>query len=74
MSRRCDVCGKEPQFGKKVSRLGKNAIRRRVKSRSPRAWYPNTQSMRVTVNGTSARLKVCTSCIRAGKVLRRVKN
>lgn len=61
---RCDVCGKEPGFGNRVSRTGKKAIRRRVKSRTPRRFNPNIQSKRAVVNGTPVRLKVCTSCIK----------
>jgi large subunit ribosomal protein L28 len=72
MSQRCDLCGKEPHFGNKVSRLGKNAIRRHVKARTPRRWNPNIQRVRATVDGSPKRLKVCTSCLKKGKVLRRV--
>lgn len=72
MSQRCDVCGKEPGFGNKVSRLGRNAIKRRVRGRSARRFNPNIQSVRTqTSNGTPTRSKVCTSCLKKGKVLRR---
>ena len=72
MSQRCDLCGKEPQFGKRVARLGKNAIKRRVKARTPRRWSPNIQSVKAAVDGSPVRLKVCTSCIKKGRVVRRV--
>lgn len=71
MSQRCDVCSKEPSFGKKVSRLGSRALIRRVKSRTSRMWYPNLQSVRTIVDGSPRRIKACTSCIKKGKVLRR---
>lgn len=71
MSMRCDVCGKEPGFGRAVSRLGKRALKRRVKSRTPRRFNPNIQNVRTIVNGAPVRQKVCTSCLKAGKVLRR---
>jgi large subunit ribosomal protein L28 len=73
VSARCDVCGKEPSFGHSVSRLGKNAIIRRVKRRTNRMFRPNIQTVRTTVNGAPKRLKVCTSCMKAGKVQRRVR-
>jgi large subunit ribosomal protein L28 len=38
--------------------------------RTPRRWNPNIQRRRATVNGTTKRLNVCTSCIKAGKVSR----
>jgi large subunit ribosomal protein L28 len=36
-------------------------------------FHPNIQTVRTTVNGTPKRLKVCTSCIKKGKVQRRVR-
>lgn len=71
MSKRCDVCGKEPSFGNQVARLGRNAQRRRVLGRSSRMFRPNIQPVRATVGGRPARLKVCTACLKAGKVQRR---
>jgi large subunit ribosomal protein L28 len=68
MSAVCEICGKQPVFGNTVSRLGKNAIHRRVKSRTTRRFTPNTQKVRAVVNGSVRRIRVCTSCIRAGKV------
>jgi large subunit ribosomal protein L28 len=73
MSARCDLCGKEPHFGRSVARLGKNAIKRRIKARSPRRWNPNVQPVRATIDGTPVRLKVCTSCLKRGKVVRRAR-
>ena len=34
-------------------------------------FRPNVQSVRTVIGGTPIRLKVCTSCIKAGKVQRR---
>lgn len=58
----CDVCGKAPSFGKSVSHSHRRTSRR---------WNPNIQTVRARI-GPSARrrLKVCTSCIKAGKVAR----
>lgn len=71
MSSVCEVCGKHPGFGKSVSRLGKNAIHRRVKARTNRRFNPNIQRVRAIVDGAPKRLNVCTSCLRAGKVTKR---
>ena len=57
----CDVCGKGPVFGMNVSFSHR---------RTPRRWNPNIQRRRATINGTTKRLNVCTSCIKAGKVSR----
>jgi large subunit ribosomal protein L28 len=59
MSRRCDVCGKGPQFGHAISHAH-NVTKRR--------WNPNLQKVRVLVNGAVKRMKVCTRCLRSGKV------
>ena len=64
----CEICRKHPSFGNAVSRLGTNALKRRVKSRTRRRWNPNIQRVRSVVNGTTRRIDVCTSCIKAGRV------
>ena len=57
----CDICGKHPGFGMKVSFSHK---------RSPRRWNPNIQRIRAIVSGAPKRVNACTSCIKAGKVTR----
>jgi large subunit ribosomal protein L28 len=57
----CDICGKRPGFGNRVSRSHR---------RTPRRFNPNIQVVRSKEGGTSRRLRVCTSCIKAGKVTR----
>jgi large subunit ribosomal protein L28 len=59
MSYRCEVCGKEPSYGKSVSFSHKRANRR---------WLPNIQRVRVKHGNNTRRARVCTSCIRAGKI------
>lgn len=71
MSAVCDICGKHPVVGRSVSRLGRRALKRRVKGRTARMFKPNIQSVRAVVDGTPVRLKVCAACIKAGKIDRR---
>jgi len=60
MAKRCEVCGKSPQFGNNVSHAN---------NRTRRRFNPNLQSIRVALpQGGSSRKKVCTSCIKAGKI------
>ncbi|HEX8174616.1 MAG TPA: 50S ribosomal protein L28 [Pyrinomonadaceae bacterium] len=60
MAKRCEVCGKGPQFGNNVSHAN---------NRTRRRFDPNLQSIRVQPpKGGVVRMKVCTSCIKAGKV------
>jgi large subunit ribosomal protein L28 len=59
MAHVCDVCGKGPRFGNNISHAH-NVTRRR--------WDPNLQVVKAVVNGTPKRLRVCTTCIKSGKV------
>lgn len=59
MSRRCDICGKEPHFGNNISHAHNVTTRR---------WNPNIQKIRVIVDGSPKRLNVCTRCIRSDRV------
>ncbi|MFC9438610.1 50S ribosomal protein L28 [Nocardia sp. NPDC057030] len=73
MSAHCDVCGKKPSFGKQVARAGRRAQQRYVKGRTSRRFDPNIQSVRAVKDGAPVRMKVCTSCIKKGRVQRRAK-
>jgi len=59
MAQRCELCGKGPHFGNVISHAN-NTRRRR--------WNPNLRRVRALVNGSRQRLRVCTSCIRSGRV------
>ena len=65
MAKRCDICGKGPMFGNNVSHAN-NKTRRR--------FNPNLQKVRVQLpNGGVDRKKVCTRCIKSGKISKAVK-
>jgi large subunit ribosomal protein L28 len=59
----CDICGRRPGFGMKVSHSHR---------RSNRRWNPNVQRVRAMVNGTPRRVNACAKCLKAGKVQRAV--
>ena len=60
MSKTCEVCGKRRQVGNKISH---------AQNKSKKVWQPNLQKIRVrTGNGAIMRQRVCTSCIRSGKI------
>jgi len=61
MARKCFVCGKGPMAGRNVSHSQRHTVRR---------FLPNLQSVKILVNGTPKRVRVCTSCLKAGKVER----
>jgi len=57
----CELCGKKPSFGMSVSHSHR---------RTSRLWDPNIQRVRALVGGPPRRLHVCTSCLRAGRVVK----
>jgi large subunit ribosomal protein L28 len=59
MAQRCDICDKGPSVGHKISHAHKLTKRR---------WLPNLVSMRWMVGGKAKRMRVCTRCLKAGKV------
>lgn len=60
MARICYVCGKGPSTGNRVSHANNKTKRR---------WLPNLQTARILdKDGERRRVRVCTSCISAGKV------
>ena len=64
MAKVCEICGKKPITGNSVSHAH-NLTRRR--------WVPNLQRVRAMVNGKPKRISVCTSCLKAGKVVKYVR-
>ncbi|HDI79241.1 MAG TPA: 50S ribosomal protein L28 [Desulfobacteraceae bacterium] len=61
MARRCEICGKGVQVGHNVSHAN---------NRTKRRWYPNLQRVRAVRDGRVVRIRVCTSCIKSGRVVK----
>ena len=59
MSAVCELCGKRPRVGMSVSHSHR---------RTKRRWNPNVQKIRALVAGAPKRVRVCTSCMKAGKI------
>ncbi len=59
MSRVCEICGKRPQVGAQVSHA--HNVTKRV-------FYPNLQQIHALIDGKKQRIKICTACLKAGKV------
>jgi large subunit ribosomal protein L28 len=64
MSKVCEVCGKKPMVGNNVSH---------AHNLSKRRFMPNLQNIRVNTPQGTRRMKVCTSCIQAGKIEKAVR-
>ena len=61
MSKVCEICGKRPQIGYNISH---------AHNKSKKRWYPNLQKVRILQNGQAKRMKVCTGCIKSGRVVK----
>jgi large subunit ribosomal protein L28 len=61
MAKRCEICGKGPVVGRRVSHA--HNVR-------PRRFEPNLQTVRALIDGGVKRVRVCTRCIRSQKVVK----
>ena len=72
MSNVCEICGKKKIQGARIIRRGlakkKGGIGMHVVKVSPRTFEQNIQTVHVDDNGTAKKMKVCTACIRSGRV------
>jgi large subunit ribosomal protein L28 len=72
MSRVCSICGRKTSFGNKYARRGlakaKGGVGRRITGKNHRTFKPNIQKVHVKVDGTAMRVKLCTRCLRKGKL------
>ena len=55
MARKCEICGKAPQYGHNVSHS---------KVRTNRRFLPNLQTGLVNIKGKTVKARVCTRCLR----------
>ncbi len=59
MARECAICGRRVSYARSVSHSGK---------RSPKVRAPNLQRVHAVIDGVRRRIRVCTRCLKAGKV------
>jgi large subunit ribosomal protein L28 len=74
MGRQCEVSGKKTSFGNHKTERGKakylGGVGRKVTGISRRTFFPNLQTIQITVGGTVRKERVCVQCIRSGRVQR----
>ena len=72
MSKTCSFCGRKTSFGNRYARRGlakaKGGVGRRITGKRARTWQANIQTVRAVVGNNNVRVKVCTRCLRKGKV------
>jgi len=61
MSKKCEMCGKTPVVGRQVSHAHNVSARR---------FEPNLQKVRAMIGGGIKRIRVCTRCLRSGRVVK----
>ena len=71
--RRCEICGKGALTGNSIARRGmakkQGGVGKKITGITRRRFYPNLQRVKARFpNGTVRRIRVCASCIQAGKV------
>ena len=59
MARMCSICGKGRSVGHNVSHAN---------NKTKRVWQPNLQRVKAIVDGVVRSIRVCTRCIRSGRV------
>src|SRR6266478_1048199 len=61
MAQVCEICGKKPMSGNTISH---------AHNVSKRRWNVNLRPVHARVGATTKRMRVCTSCLRSGKVVK----
>ena len=61
MSRECEICGKKRMLGNTVSHAN---------NRTRREFKPNLITVRAKINGAAKRVKICTRCLRSGRIVK----
>ena len=72
MSKICFICGKRPVAGRTIKRRGlakkKGGVGQRITGKSRRRFLPNLQPVRAIIKGKFKKVRVCTKCLKAGKI------
>lgn len=72
MPRICSVCGKKTVAGRSICRRGmakkKGGVGKKTTGITARQFIPNLQVVKILKDGKPKRVRVCTKCIKAGKV------
>lgn len=61
MAKQCEICGKSTVTGRQVSH---------AHNVTARTWEPNLRTFKALIDGTVRRVRVCSRCLRSGRVQR----
>lgn len=72
MARVCEFCGKRTRVGNRIAWRGKpkyqGGVGLKIHGITKRKYKANVQTVRANINGAIRRVKICTACLRSGKV------
>jgi large subunit ribosomal protein L28 len=74
MARVCEICGKGSVRANRITRRGKakkeGGVGRHITKVAARRQKPNLKKVKAIVDGSPTTVKVCTQCIKSGRVER----
>jgi large subunit ribosomal protein L28 len=74
MARVCEYCRKGTRSGGSIARRGlpkkKGGVGLNITGRSKRKFKPNVQRVRALIDGEVRRVKICTRCMKSGKIVK----
>lgn len=72
MPRVCQFCGKHTASGTKLSHRGRakhlGGVGIKTTGVTKRKFRPNLQSVRALINGSVKTVRICTRCLKSGKI------
>jgi large subunit ribosomal protein L28 len=72
MPRECEFCHKRTTVGRQYTRRGlakkKGGVGRKITGNNKRKFHANLQKVRAVVDGSVRRVRICTRCIKSGKL------
>lgn len=72
MARVCEICKKKTTSGGSIARRGlpkkKGGVGLNITGHTKRTFLPNLQKVRATIEGEVRRIRVCTRCLKSGRV------
>ena len=72
--KQCAICGKGPVIGHRITKRGmskkEGGVGRKNVRVNLRRFLPNLQPATVILNGVIRRARVCTACLKSGRVIK----